>query len=189
MSPEPPQGRIARTTPRGRATRVRSMVPLPGKELALLAVVAANLVSMEMWPAWDALPLHLTFVALTLGYCAAGWGPSRSIRLVVLPALAVTAGLWLASSGRRGSVAGVETALLTTMTVATLWRAKTRVRARRILGGFSHDILSAMTVIRGHAELLGRRRPPSNAEIDRLRRVIIDEVDRITNRVDGLDDR
>jgi signal transduction histidine kinase len=166
-----------------------SITRIPGKEFVLLALVAANLISMEVWPGWESLPLHLSFVALTLGYCAAAWGPSRSISFVVLPALTLTAALWVAAHGRNSSVEGIETALLTAMTVATIWRAKSRQRARRIFAGFSHEILTAMTVIRGHVELLGRRRPASNAEIDRVREVVIEEVERITDRVDGLDDR
>lgn len=157
---------------------------LSAPELTVLALLVANLVSMEMWPRWDLLPLHLTFVGVTLAYCAGAWGNvGRVLALVV--ALVGTAGIWMAERGDVGGAEQMETVLLTVATVAAIWRTEVRLRARRRWSHLSHEVLTAMTVIRGHIELLGRRGPPSDTEIQHVREVVIAEVDRMTGRIDG----
>jgi signal transduction histidine kinase len=153
-------------------------------ELTVLALLVANLVSMEMWPKWDLLPLHLTFVGLTLAYCSGAWGGvGRTLAVVI--ALVGTAAIWTAERGDVGGAEQMETVLLTVATVAAIWRTEVRLRARRRWSDLSHEVLTAMTVIRGHIELLGRREPPSDAEIQRVREVVIAEVERMTGRIDG----
>lgn len=153
-------------------------------ELAVLGLLAGNLISMEVWPRWDLLPLHLSFVGLTLAYCASAWKPfGKTITLVV--ALAGTAVVWAAERGDGTGAEQMETVLLTVVTVAVIWRTEARLRTRRLFGHLSHELLNGMTVIRGHVELLGRRAPPSNSDIERVRGVVIEEVDRMTERIDG----
>lgn len=92
----------------------------------------------------------------------------------------------------RGGSEAAETVLLVATAAAIAvdiwWHRRTPRRARRLPWGLRHDLLSALTVIRGHVELHGRRRPVSSAEVHELREVVIDEIGRMTDRLDDLGD-
>lgn len=152
-------GGVARARRWGRAW---SIARISGLEIAVLAALAANLLCMEAWPGWESLPppefrgAHVRLLRRGVG-AVAPCHRHRDSRA------AATAAIRVAERGHRSGAERTETALLTTMIVATIWRAEGRQRARRTFAGFSHEPLSAMTVIRGHVDLLDRRRPASTA--------------------------
>ena len=116
--------------------------------------------------------------------------PSRGRRPAFLPeiVLLVLIAATMAEHLRHGGSERMETVLLVATVVAVVAVVGWRAGARRRAGGLRHDLLSALTVIRGHVELHGRRRPASADEVHELREVVIDEVGRMTERLDDLGD-
>jgi signal transduction histidine kinase len=174
-------------------------------ELLLAAFVAANLVGMAALRAWAAIPFHFVFAAVTILYGIRLWrlrGIVAAVAAVALTTGALT--LWNVLAGREASAELVEVPLMSLMVLATAWHVRSRQRAaadvavladeraaliereRAFFQNVSHDLMTPLTVARGHVELLGRRRPPSADELAETRRVVIGELRRMERLVGDL---
>ena len=98
----------------------------------------------------------------------------------------------------------IEVPLMTMMVLATIWHVRSRQKAaavvaavaderqrmiereRTFFGNVTHDLMTPITVARGHIDILGRTGPPSPDELAETKQVIIEELRRIESMVGDL---
>jgi signal transduction histidine kinase len=174
-------------------------------ELLLAVFVAVNLGGMVVLGAWSAIPFHFVYTAVTILYGIRLWRLRGIVAAVAAVALATAAlTLWNVVAGREAAAELVEVPLMSLMVLATAWHVRSRQRAaaevtrladeqaaliereRAFFQNVSHDLMTPLTVARGHLELLGRRSTPTPDELAEARRVVIDELRRIELLVGDL---
>ncbi|HET8874164.1 MAG TPA: HAMP domain-containing sensor histidine kinase [Gaiellaceae bacterium] len=147
-------------------------------------------------PEWEANPIHLIWLSLTLVYWVQRW--PVGFAMVVLASIFVltaTVQLWTASRLGNGLSERWEAPLLAFMFGAIVWHTHRRWHAvdetRRLAdaqGEFvsdtSHELRTPITVARGHAELIRSAYPGHQAAADAD--VIIEELDCLWTMSDRL---
>jgi len=171
-------------------------------EAALLVFVLVCLATMPLVPSWEAVPFHLVYVSVTIVYGIRLW----PLRGVIVAASSVTLVLGLATvaavaAGREGAAELIEVPLMSLMFMATFWHVRTRQRAaaaiaeladdraamiereRALFANASHELLTPLTIARGHLEVLGRGNVPIAATVSETRDVVIEELHRMEHLV------
>ena len=172
-----------------------------GVELGWGAFAAANLVVMILYPSWETIPFHLIWISLTLIYGFRVWRQPQT--MAVLGAVVIGTGASIMLDAFEGiQLWGelFEVPLMSMMFLAMVWHARRRQaalalveqraeerralleRQERFLDDVSHELLTPVTIARGHLELLRRLDGgvPTEAEValDELQR-----IDRIVRRL------
>ena len=98
----------------------------------------------------------------------------------------------------------IEVPLMTMMVLATIWHVRSRQKAaavvaavaderqrmiereRTFFANVTHDLMTPITVARGHVDILGRTGPPTPDELAETKHVIIEELRRIESMVGDL---
>ena len=128
--------------------------------------VAASVAAIVFFPEWEAIPIHLIWLSLTLLYWLRRW-PSRPTAGVLAAIFALTGSLqlWTASRLGDGFSEPTEAPLLAFMFGAIVWYTHRRTLAvdeatrlaqaqRTFLSHASHELRTPITVARGHAQLI-----------------------------------
>ena len=174
-------------------------------EIAIAAWVLVNLGWMEIWHGWETLPFHLIYFGFAIMYGVRSW-PVRPT-LAALGTIALVTGLLTMRAGGRGSEAWAELAEVPMMSLLVLAmvfnverrrravelsrlladdRAQGILREREFFSRASHELLTPLTIIRGHIDLLGRGGTPTPAEIAQTREVVTSELVRTEGLVSEL---
>jgi signal transduction histidine kinase len=180
------------------ATASRRPNPL---DLAWAALAIACLAAMIAWPAWEAVPFHVIWVALTLLYGFRIW--SLKGTATVLAAVMLVCGISIFRDVRDGMQDWgelFEVPLLSAMFLAMVWHARRRLQMlqtvealaderaalleheERLLHDISHELRTPVTIARGHLELLARRLGSETAELT----VAFDELGRMKLMIDRI---
>ncbi len=174
-------------------------------EVALGAFAACNLALMWLWDGWEAVPFHFIFTAVMLMY---------AVRLWNVPFVLVVAGLTALGCGGmttlsivRGSehpAELVEVPLMLMMIGAMAWHVQTRRRAaavvarvaaereamlqreRRFFANVTHDLMTPLTIARGHVEVLRRAHRGATPDLEETCVVVLDELGRMEGLVEDL---
>jgi signal transduction histidine kinase len=98
----------------------------------------------------------------------------------------------------------IEVPLMTMMVIATIWHVRSRQRAaavvaaladerqrmiereRTFFANVTHDLMTPITIARGHVDILGRSGAPSRDELAETKQVIVEELKRIESMVGDL---
>ena len=98
----------------------------------------------------------------------------------------------------------IEVPLMTMMVLATIWHVRSRQKAaavvaavaderqrmiereRTFFANVTHDLMTPITVARGHVDILGRTGPPTPEELAETKQVIVEELRRIESMVGDL---
>lgn len=165
-------------------------------EAALGLFVAANVAVIAGLPEWEAIPIHLIWLSLTLIYWLRRW-PWRSTAGVLAAVFALTASLQLWTSSRLGNGLSepAEAPLLAFMFGAIVLHTHRRQlavdEARRLaqaqhefLSDASHELRTPITVARGHAQLIRSAHVGDQTAEDAD--VIIDELESLSTISDRL---
>jgi two-component system, OmpR family, sensor kinase len=98
----------------------------------------------------------------------------------------------------------IEVPLMTMMVVATIWHVRSRQKAaavvsaladerqrmiereRTFFANVTHDLMTPITIARGHVDILGRSGTPTPEELAETKQVIVDELKRIESMVGDL---
>jgi signal transduction histidine kinase len=154
------------------------------------AFSALNLAVMIAWPDWETIPFHLIWISLTLLYGFRVW-PPRHTGLVLAAVCAATGASIMADAFRGIQLWGelFEVPLMSAMFLAMVWHARRRLDAIRLVEqraeerralldrqeGFlhdvSHELLTPVTIARGHLELLRPRSSEVEVALDELQRI------------------
>src|SRR5947208_6317387 len=170
-------------------------------EVGWFAFAAANLAAMELWPSWETIPFHFIWISLTLVYGFRVWEPAPT-GIVLGLVIAATGSLILSAafsgSQRWGEL--FEVPLMSAMFLAVVWDARRRQDAvrrlereaaeraallhqqKRFLHDVSQELRTAVTIARGHLEVLRRLNGKPAQEIE----VALDELGRIEHILDRL---
>ena len=151
------------------------------------------------------IPFHFIYAAVTIVYGLRLW----RLRGAVAAALAVcvtTGGLTVYNVIFSNEPAPelIEVPLMTMMVLATIWHVRSRQKAaavvaavaderqrmiereRTFFANVTHDLMTPITVARGHVDILGRTGPPTPDELAETKHVIIEELRRIESMVGDL---
>ncbi len=175
-------------------------------EVALIAFVALNLVAMLVIHAWWApVPFHFAYTAVTIVYGLRLWRTRGVIAAAVL--LGTSTFLVTLFNVVRGGEPGaelVEVPLMLAMVLATAWHVRSRQRANAVVAALaderaqmiereraffanvSHDLMTPLTVARGHLDMFGRYRQVTDDDIAEMKRIVVDELRRIEAMVGDL---
>ncbi|HEX5195414.1 MAG TPA: HAMP domain-containing sensor histidine kinase [Solirubrobacteraceae bacterium] len=170
-------------------------------ELGWAAFAALNLGLMIAYPSWETIPFHLIWISLTLVYGFRVWRLPQTV--TVLAAVAVCTGASILADAFDGiQLWGelFEVPLMSAMFLAMVWHAQRRQaamvlvqqqaeerrelleRQERFLDDASHELLTPVTIARGHLEVLCRQEGGTRPEVD----VALDELHRIDRIVRRL---
>ena len=152
----------------------------------------ASLLSMLVWPRWEAVPVHLVWIGLVLLYGLRAWRLSSTAG-VLSAVVVLTGGAVLADSFEGIHLWGelFEVPLVVAIVALMVWNARHRRQAieaqarfveqqEQFLNDASHELRTPVTIARGHLELLLGAEP--TPEID----VALDELARIGSIVERM---
>ncbi len=167
--------------------------PRPSRlDVAWATFALATLVAMIVWPGWEAIPIHIVWISLTLVYGFRIWRLSSPAG-VVLAVIILMSGAVFADAFEGLQLWGelFEIPLISAMFLAMAWNARRRQQAleaqtrlverqEQFIHDASHELRTPVTIARGHLELLLGTKPMP--EVD----VALDELSRIEAIVDRL---
>jgi signal transduction histidine kinase len=151
------------------------------------------------------IPFHFVYAAVTIVYGLRLW----RIRGAMIAALVTgisTGGITVYNVIAADEPAPelIEVPLMTMMVVATIWHVRSRQRAaavvaaladerqrmiereRTFFANVTHDLMTPITIARGHVDILGRSGTPSPEELAETKQVIVEELKRIESMVGDL---
>ncbi len=156
-------------------------------------------------PSLAPIPFHFIYTAVTIVYGLRLW----QVRGAMVAAFATglsTGGITLYNVVTANEPAPelMEVPLMTMMVVATVLHVRSRQRAEAVIAvvaderkqmiererGFfanaTHDLMTPLTIARGHLDVLTRRGQPTAIDIDNARTVVIDELHRMETLIGDL---
>ena len=175
-------------------------------EVLLGVFVVVNLFGMIVLHAFLApVPFHFIYTAVTIVYGLRLW-QTRGVILAAALITLTTGGITLANVIREGEPGAelIEVPLMIGMFLATAWHVRSRQKAsaqvvalaeeragmiereRRFFANVSHDLMTPLTVARGHLEILGRSRIAGTEDIAATKQIVLEELRRIESMVGDL---
>jgi signal transduction histidine kinase len=172
-------------------------------EIALTAFVVVNLAAMEFTRGWETLPFHFIYVSVTIAYGLRAWRTGPTLLVILLVSL--TTGVMTVNGIQRSSEAVselLEVPLMSMMFVVMVLHVLSRRRAaatvaalaadraaaldreRRFFADASHELVTPLTIARGHLEVAPRSET-SQSELE-LRALVLDELQRMEDLVSTL---
>jgi signal transduction histidine kinase len=160
---------------------------------------------MEHWHGWETLPFHFIYVGVAIAYGVRSWRMRPT--LWTLAAIALATGYLTIRAGDRGTEAWAELAevpMMCLLFLAMVFHVEGRRRAVelserlsqeraerierewRFFSRASHELLTPITVIRGHMDLLGRGEAATPEDVARTRAIVTEELQRSESLVSEL---
>jgi signal transduction histidine kinase len=151
------------------------------------------------------IPFHFVYAAVTIVYGLRLW----RIRGAMIAAIATgisTGGITVYNviAADEPFPELIEVPLMTMMVIATIWHVRSRQRAaavvaaladerqrmiereRTFFANVTHDLMTPITIARGHVDILGRSGAASPEELADTKQVIVEELKRIESMVGDL---
>ena len=180
-------------------------------ELAWLAFAVVNLAAMVWMIAaraldgWETVPFHFIYVSFTLLYGFRAWrlrGTLMGLAFVIVSTGVLT--LWATVVGWEAVPELTEIPLMALMFAAMVFHVRRRQQAtavaealaaaraadlerqRLFVSDASHELLTPITIARGHMDILRRIRHPEPADITEAHDVVTAELDRMTRLINRL---
>lgn len=182
-----------------------------GLDLAWFAFALANLAVMGWLVTSNApngietVPFHFIYVSFTILYGFRTWRTGSVVAGITFVALSTGLMTFLAiDAGREDWAELTEVPLMTLMFLAMVFHVRRRqeamstaerlagnlrenlARQRAFVSDASHELLTPITIGRGHLELLRRQRAWSRDEIDETTGVVLAELSRMQRVIDRL---
>ena len=180
-------------------------------EYAWFAFTVANLAAMAALFVTDGphgletVPFHFIYVSFTILYGFRAWRTSRVIGAVVwVTASTAVMTLFAIHSGREDPAELTEVPLMSLMFLAVVFHVRRRQQAiataevlasdlrenldrqRAFVSDASHELLTPITIGRGHLELLRRQERPDPGEVEEACDVVLGELARMDRVIDRL---
>ena len=176
-----------------------------------LAFAVANLAAMVWMIAaralngWETVPFHFIYVSFTLLYGFRAWrlrGTLIGLAFVIVSTGVLT--LWATVVGWEAVPELTEIPLMALMFAAMVFHVRRRQQAtavaealaaaraadldrqRVFVSDASHELLTPITIARGHMDLLRRTRRPEPADIAEAYEVVTGELDRMSRLINRL---
>ncbi len=151
------------------------------------------------------IPFHFVYVAVTIVYGLRLWRV-RGAMIAAIATGVATGGITVynvIASNEPGPEL-IEVPLMTMMVVATIWHVRSRQRAasvvaaladerqrmiqreRTFFANVTHDLMTPITIARGHVDILGRSGTVTPADLAETKQVIVEELKRIESMVGDL---
>ena len=180
-------------------------------ELAWLAFAVVNLAAMVWMIAagaldgWETVPFHFIYVSFTLLYGFRAWrlrGTLMGLAFVIVSTGVLT--LWATVVGWEAVPELTEIPLMALMFAAMVFHVRRRQQAtavaealaaaraadlerqRLFVSDASHELLTPITIARGHMDILRRICHPEPADITEAHDVVTAELDRMTRLINRL---
>jgi signal transduction histidine kinase len=180
-------------------------------EYGWLIFTALNLVGMGLLFAADgphgleAVPFHFVYVSFTILYGFRAWRAGRVLMAITFVALSTGAMTLIAiHRGREDWAELSEVPLMSLMFLAMVFHVRRRQQAigtaerlatdlratldrqRAFVSDASHELLTPITIGRGHLDLLRRQSRPGSGDVDETCAVVIGELDRMDRVINRL---
>jgi signal transduction histidine kinase len=180
-------------------------------ELLWLGFAVACLVAMVwmIWARalsdWETVPFHFVYVSFTLLYGYRAWrlrGTLVGMAFVIVSTGVLT--LWATAVGWEATPEVTEIPLMALMFAAMVFHVRRRqqatavaealaaaraadlARQRVFVSDASHELLTPITIARGHMDLLRRERSPEPDDVAETVAVVTGELDRMARLIDRL---
>jgi signal transduction histidine kinase len=175
-------------------------------EILLATFCTVCLIGMVALPATLApIPFHFVYTSVVIMYGLRLWRLQGAIAATLM--VCVTTGgitLWNVIVSNEPAPELIEVPLMTMMVLATIWHVRSRQKAaavvaavaderqrmiereRTFFANVTHDLMTPITVARGHVDILGRTGTPTPEELAETKQVIVDELKRIESMVGDL---
>jgi len=192
-------------------SRLRRSLADDRPEWAWIAFALANLAAMEVMihaggmRGWQTVPFHFIYVSFTILYGFRAWRAGRTIAgIVFVTASTGLITLHAISAGQEEVPELTEVPLMTLMFVAMVYHVIRRQQATAIaqelaverqrlldrehafISDASHELLTPLTIARGHLELLGREADPPAEAVGETCTIVLAELGRMERLVDRL---
>jgi len=151
------------------------------------------------------IPFHFVYAAVTIVYGLRLWR-LRGAMFAALATGITTGGITLYNVifSNEPTPELIEVPLMTMMVVATIWHVRSRQKAaavvsaladerqrmiereRTFFANVTHDLMTPITIARGHIDILGRSGTPTPEELAETKQVIVEELKRIESMVGDL---
>jgi signal transduction histidine kinase len=151
------------------------------------------------------IPFHFVYTAVVIMYGLRLWRLQGAIAAALMVCV-TTGGITLANVLFSNEPAPelIEVPLMTMMVLATVWHVRSRQKAaavvaavaderqrmiereRTFFANVTHDLMTPITVARGHVDILGRTGTPTAQELAETKQVIVEELRRIESMVGDL---
>jgi len=175
-------------------------------ESLLATFCALCLIGMVALPATLApIPFHFVYTSVVIMYGLRLWRLQGAV-VATLMVCVTTGGITLYNVVFSNEPAPelIEVPLMTMMVLATIWHVRSRQKAaavvaavaderqrmiereRTFFANVTHDLMTPITVARGHVDILGRTGTPTPEELAETKQVIVDELKRIESMVGDL---
>jgi signal transduction histidine kinase len=180
-------------------------------EYAWIAFTVANLVAMGLLFALDGphgletVPFHFIYVSFTILYGFRAWRAGRVLAAITFVAVSTGVMTLIAIERQREDWAEMsEVPLMSLMFLAMVFHVRRRQQAigtaerladdlrealdrqRAFVSDASHELLTPITIGRGHLDLLRRQPAPAPADLDETCAVVIGELDRMDRVINRL---
>ena len=180
-------------------------------ELAWLAFAVANLAAMvwmiaaRAFDGWETVPFHFIYVSFTLLYGFRAWrlrGTLIGLAFVIVSTGVLT--LWATVVGWEAVPELTEIPLMALMFAAMVFHVRRRQQAtavaealaavraadldrqRVFVSDASHELLTPITIARGHMDLLRRTRRPEPVDVAEAYEIVTGELDRMSRLINRL---
>jgi signal transduction histidine kinase len=151
-------------------------------------------------------PFHFIYTAVTIVYGLRLWH-TRGVIVAAALVTVTTGGITLINVVREGEPGAelIEVPLMIGMFLATAYHVRSRQKAaaqvailaderadmiereRRFFANVSHDLMTPLTVARGHLDILGRgKAAPSAEDVASAKQIVLEELRRIESMVGDL---
>ncbi len=180
-------------------------------EYAWIAFAVLNLAAMmaiielRFGQGWETVPFHFIYVSFTILYGFRAWRGQATlagITFVTLTTGAVTA--FGIHRNWEGPAEFTEVPLMSLMFVAMVYHVRRRQQAQAVaealaaererdlerksvfLSDASHELLTPITIGRGHLDLLRREERPTKADVDEASEIVLGELGRMERVINRL---
>ena len=164
-----------------------------------------TIIELRFWHGWETVPFHFIYVSFTLLYGFRAWrgrGTLLGITFVTISTGAMTA--FGIHEAWEEPAELTEVPLMSLMFVAMVYHVRRRQQAQAVaealaaarerdlerksvfLSDASHELLTPITIGRGHLDLLRREPRPTKADVDEASEIVLGELGRMERVINRL---